>query len=755
MKPRCFSSGFRLETVNRFFRGLVLALSMGMTVLLLVSPASGATGDPSQVAVVVGSNAPELEHYAANQLCAYLGKLFGISSEPSNAAARSAGVIFLIGSPLTNEAVKQATATKPFPKVTDQGVVLRRTEFQGRPTLIVGGGSPKATLWAVYELVRRWGVRYMLHGDVFPAKVAPFRLPDINLVMEPKLTIREWRVVNEHAMGPLSWGMAQYRLVIDQLAKLKFNRIFVNIWPQDPFLDYEYRGVKRHSASLFWGFHYPITDDMVGRQLFGTAKEFWNPDLPITSNYKELTAAGERLVHHIMAYAHERGMQVVINANISDFPPEFAAVLKDSRKVHELSSLTIVPGPKTTVDDPALNGLAATILRATVNTYPETDYVLLWMPEFRQWVAPYKRAWKALDARYGIGKVRTLDQVLAEARHRKGYSGSTERAEDEVKGDVVNLYFFDRLLRQEKVLQGTRRPNMKFIYGQVSEELFPILGRILPPGWETHNGIDYTPSRIVAREQVMATMPARQVPSIVNFTLHDDNIGPVPQLETSPLAKLTVALIRYGWAGFATRYWLIGDHDPCVSYIARAAWKPNITPDAVDRDLMTTVCGRGCADNMLTVFHEVEAATLVFEWHDESLAFPVPDMMMKYWKPGPMHGHLDEARRDYQTALAAAQAARAKARPEGRKYVDYWIGRLRFGIGYLDTIEAVNRAATAEAAKNITEERKQARLALADAWQALEAYASVAQDQSDKGAIATMNEYVYRPLKAKVTSLNR
>ena len=36
------------------------------------------------------------------------------------------------------------------------------------------------------------------------------------------------------------------------------------------------------------------------------------------------------------------------------------------------------------------------------------------------------------------------------------------------------------------------------------------------------------------------------------------------------------------------------------------------------------------------------------------------------------------------------------------------------------------------------------------AREALEAYARVAGDRSDLGAIAVLNEYVYRPLQAKV-----
>lgn len=50
---------------------------------------------------------------------------------------------------------------------------------------------------------------------------------------------------------------------------------------------------------------------------------------------------------------------------------------------------------------------------------------------------------------------------------------------------------------------------------------------------------------------------------------------------------------------------------------------------------------------------------------------------------------------------------------------------------------------------------KHAEAALVHARTALEAYARVAQDPSDRGAIATMAEYVYRPLRAKVEELRR
>jgi hypothetical protein len=147
-------------------------------------------------------------------------------------------------------------------------------------------------------------------------------------------------------------------------------------------------------------------------------------------------------------------------------------------------------------------------------------------------------------------------------------------------------------------------------------------------------------------------------------------------------------------------------------------------------------------------------------------------MMMKHWTPGPMPPELIADRQGYQRALEAAR--RAQQRRGGASlpalsstngtaltclttngYVDYWIGRLEFGIGYLDTIEAVHRAATAEAENQPQEALQHAEAALSAARRALEAYARVARDRSDLGAIATMNEYVYRPLKEKVAEMKK
>lgn len=251
------------------------------------------------------------------------------------------------------------------------------------------------------------------------------------------------------------------------------------------------------------------------------------------------------------------------------------------------------------------------------------------------------------------------------------------------------------------------------------------------------------------------------------LTLQEDNIGVLPQLTTGSVHELAAAMRKQRLAGFCTRQWMISDLDPCVAYLSRAAWDAGAAPKAVYADQIRTACGETAVAPMLEAYRELEAVTAALEDHALGLAFPVPGMMMKHWAPGPLSKELSGDREGYRRALAAVRSVSGLRRPEGKAYVAYWIGRLRFAVGYLDAIEAVKRAATAEKAAREAAEKKDPRAfkaKLADAlqqtqaaqtaaFQAIEALAGVARNQANRGAVATMAEYVNRPLKRKVEEL--
>ena len=269
------------------------------------------------------------------------------------------------------------------------------------------------------------------------------------------------------------WGSKIFRPLINQLAKMKYNRLDMFPFAWQPYLAYQVDGIKRQTAALWYGYHYPITPDMPGRSAFpADMTEFWNPDLPVHGTPDQLLRAGVNLEQALIDYGHSRGMECVINATVSEYPKEFAPLLGGAVPIHMLNQLTTTTGPDTKLDDPGLHKLSSTVIRTTIDTYPRADRLNISINEWRQWTDQYKRAWDALDAKYVIGQVTTLDHVLDASQHRVGYQFTSfskeqldKKASDEVKSDPASLYFFDWLGERFPALVGeSKRPDMKFLY---------------------------------------------------------------------------------------------------------------------------------------------------------------------------------------------------------------------------------------------------------------------------------------------------
>ena len=160
-----------------------------------------------------------------------------------------------------------------------------------------------------------------------------------------------------------------------------------------------------------------------------------------------------------------------------------------------------------------------------------------------------------------------------------------------------------------------------------------MLKRVFPPGSESMQQLAYTPSRALRDPEVIQPT---QMPTFAVFSLHDDNIGVIPQLTTSALSKILQRMVETGWSGFTTRYWQIGDHDPCIAYLSKASWDPATEPEEVYRDQVGAVMGEEAVVSMLDAFAELEALTVALEDHAMGLAFPVPGMGTKHFSASPL-----------------------------------------------------------------------------------------------------------------------
>ena len=273
----------RIEMRWSFAASRILVACMAFLPCLLAATLLGGGSTAAErsprLEIIVGEKAPELERMAAEELATILGRLLDAKVEVGTKPDDAATALILVGQPATNPLLSEAVGNN-WPKLSDQGILLRRLKTT-RPTLVVGGGSPVATLWAAYELGERLGVRYLHDRDVYPPQIPkPFEgLPALDLVMEPNMRIRCWRLLNEHACGPVSWSLGENRRFLRQMAKMKYNRIVLSFWPCQPFVHYTFRGMPKPPGVLFFGYRYPIDDDTIGRDKFPGMRFFTNPEL--------------------------------------------------------------------------------------------------------------------------------------------------------------------------------------------------------------------------------------------------------------------------------------------------------------------------------------------------------------------------------------------------------------------------------------------------------------------------------------------
>ena len=247
-----------------------------LAVVLAGAPACLLEEERPRVAIVVGGEASELESLAASELASMLEKLFAVSAAVETAAGEEAQAVILVGRPHSNPLLAEA-AGNDWPDLSDQGLLLRSVNGSV-PTLLVGGGSPVAVLWAAYDLGERLGVRYLVNRDVFPDRRPWSGLPNLDLVREPNLRIRCWRLVNDLPHGPVSWSLEEYRRFLRQIAKMKYNRIHCALWPAQPFVHYSFRGMEKPPGVLYFGHRHPIGPETIGRERFGSMEVFTNPE---------------------------------------------------------------------------------------------------------------------------------------------------------------------------------------------------------------------------------------------------------------------------------------------------------------------------------------------------------------------------------------------------------------------------------------------------------------------------------------------
>lgn len=382
--------------------------------LPILHPTSQLLAGP-RVEIVIGEKVPALERLAADELSGQLKRVYEAEVKIGSTAPADAPHVIFVGSPDTNASMKPFANSWPSgdKKLTDQGHLLRSVTHNNRPALLIGGGSPVATYWAVAEFGHHIGIRSMLFGDLDPISPPEFKLDGLDVVLEQQHREREWHFRNRGPMDSGSWGVDEHRRVLQQLSKLKFNRVSINVLASQPFVHFEFGGVARKSEGL-WGFNegvIPVSGDTSGRKVFGGAKNFENPSFATATTYQERIAAGKRHLTAIIDAAHAVGMPVQLQLQVDWFPDSFGAFVKQVSGQGVGYPVVVSSEPVFSGDETLLK-LARKQMRAYLDTYPGIDGVDLAFftdnvsqKEFRR-VFPDPDFWQGADGRDVAVRVR-------------------------------------------------------------------------------------------------------------------------------------------------------------------------------------------------------------------------------------------------------------------------------------------------------------------------------------------------------------
>lgn len=200
----------------------------------------------------------------------------------------------------------------------------------------------------------------------------------------------------------------------------------------------------------------------------------------------------------------------------------------------------------------------------------------------------------------------------------------------------------------------------------------------------------------------------------------------------------------------------VGDADLAVFLLSRASFDAKFGGTHPVHDLVTPICGEGVSDRVLTAFELAEEATKLIAANDQALGSPVPDVVMKHYSSSELPPEWwGKARENYLNAMNEMYRANTRAREGGRSYTLYFARRFEFAFEYMNCLAAVRKAGIAKSKGDAETQIAELEKAVESMNGALNAMAAVARSQSDRGIIAILNEYGYRPLVKELEAADK
>lgn len=652
-----------------------------------------------KVVIQIPSAPHPLVRRAAQALQRGIDRLFGIEP-PIRQRAPRRGYVIRLG--LTEPAPDDALAQQAYSLTTSEQGPLRVCELRA--------GSPVAAQWAVHELERQWGVQHLMHRDVLPEpeRVSGFHLPDLDLARRPVLETRTFRILNDILNATECWSLAEHERLFDQLVKLRFNAISILTYAHHPWVDWSFRGVRRSEADLCYGFRHPIHARSVGREMLGHG-HYTNEALRGCETYRQRIEAGKAFMHGLIAAAHERGLHVIFDHQVTNVPEQIKRHLgrwsegvrlpRAARTPTHPHSLGLARdggemrfGHLMTPLNPVYVEMVESWLRAHLKEYPEIDGLKLQEQEFPASGAGVRRAWRELDRRHGLSRHFSLDDLLEQGRRLKFHSPG--RGLLQTQSAIMMIRLMDLIVNEHRVIDRAVKRPIK-VYAQIMNHIaMPVAQHVFDPArFELVALVDYTPREVAKKIDALAFAKTSPMKVHLVTTCEDDNVGFFPQVVTTPMHRIVQGMRRHGLAGYSFRHWHVSKLEPTFRYLIDAAWDADATPRRSVEELVEGVCGRRAVRPLMRALAMIEQ-TLADADRTVPAGFLMPSLLRLRWTeplPCPKAVFTRLIRR-YEEALRPMRRALAVSEPRGRAFVRNMATHVDFSRRYLGVLLLIDEA---------------------------------------------------------------
>ena len=680
--------------------------------------------------IVLGESASDSDCFAAGELQSYIEKLAKVRLDivkPAEALAAGEEAMVLVGQPENNALARNALdGVHDTAQLDEEGFVIHTGELQGRPTVALAGRTDIGTLYAVYALVEMLGATFVLSKDILPPPVDDLSVPATSRVWEPAFSRRGLQPF-ANDLQDVTWGEAYYKMLIDQMVKLRMNYLEFFVQAYQPWVDYTFRGEKPllgdksepDSGYLVISRSVPscsVDEVKIGKEHFAGLRTMAPPEMQDVDTPEEAVRRFKRMIKAIIRYAKSKGMKVGFSTDPTYAPANHARFARNyAHRPHTSFGYSAHLSPT----DPVGLEYGKTWLRALLETYPEIDDLFLYVSEAYE-LDPHpdaKALYERMRPQYAPALKALKDAWVSLTYRHTSFTYKGLSPEDLIDIQIGWIHRIRELVDAAKKMADHTRICMAFFFkGYLLPTADNLIEREIPFMDMQSSGVFPVEGDINA--SYFTNMGDRD--RYINCRIDDDaSMFGLPfylrQFQHDGLFK---EAREAGVSGYAGQIFRSRGTEHHSRYLAHGAWEPDLTPEAFYERYSRDIFGDAAASAMQKAFNLLEEMDEQTGWNgvgnfsfsggcrelnriapillDQENPFDgPPDAQSIVDEVKDREGQFTAANEILRQALAVLEGAQTLVSTKGAYELEYLISKTKAYISHLEMVILIDQGLAA------------------------------------------------------------